>query len=182
MPRRDHYARLDRAAAEVPPGAAGLLFLPVLGDGERDDPALRGAATGLSLRHGRGHWARAMMEGIAFGIRARLETLGHASVPATELRVSGGGASSAVWNQVKADVTGVPVVRVAGDSTAAGTAMLAGLGVGVYRDQAEAAAACYRPAARSEPDQRNRARYEELYARYQDLFAAPPVRPHPDAR
>ncbi len=53
------------------------------------------------------------MEGIAFGVRSRLETLGRASVPATELRVSGGGAGAAVWNQIKADVTGIPVVRVA---------------------------------------------------------------------
>ena len=106
------------------------------------------------------------MEGIAFGVRARLQTLGRASAPATELRVSGGGARMAVWNQIKADVTGIPVVRVAGDSTAAGAAMLAGLGAGVYRDAAQAVAAAYRPGPTAEPDPRHRGLYDEMYGRY----------------
>ena len=175
-PRRQDYERLEQAAAASPPGADGLLFAPVLGDGERDDPRLRGAATGLSLRHDRGAWARATMEGIAFGVRGRLETLGRASVPATELRVSGGAAASTVWNQIKADVTGIPVVQVAGDSTSAGTAMLAGLGAGVYRDPAQAAAACYRPVRSAEPNPANRALYDDMYLRYMVLVGAPMVR------
>jgi xylulokinase len=175
-PRAADYRRMTAAAAAVPPGADGLLFVPVLGDGERDDPGLRGAATGLSLRHDRGAWARAAMEGIALGIRARLETLGRASAQPAELRVSGGGAGLAIWNQIKADVTGIPVVRVAGDSTAAGTAMLAGLGAGVYGNPAEAVAAGYRPAERAEPDRAHRALYDEMYQRYLALIAAPVVR------
>ena len=151
----------------------------MLGDGERDDPGLRGAATGLSLRHDRGAWTRATMEGVAFGVRHRLETLGRASSPATELRVSGGGAALALWNQIKADVTGIPVTRVAGDSTAAGTAMLAGLGAGVYSGPAEAVAAGYRPAAAAEPDQANRARYDELYEQYLALTGSAVARPAP---
>jgi xylulokinase len=178
-PRREDYARIERDAAAAPPGAGGLLFAPVLGDGERDDPALRGAVTGLSLRHGRGALARATMEGIAFGVRARLETLGRASAPATELRVSGGGAAVAAWNQIKADVTGIPVVRVAGDSTAAGAAMLAGLGSRMYRDAAEAIAAGYRPAGRAEPDPRHRGRYDDSYARYRALIGSPAARVGP---
>jgi len=177
QPRRADYARMERAAAAVPPGAGGLLFAPVLGDGERDDPGLRGAATGLSLRHDRGAWARATMEGVAFGVRARLETLGRASVPATELRVSGGGAGMAVWNQIKADVTGIPVVHVTGDSTAAGTAMLAGLGAGVYHDPAEAIAAGYQPAGQADPDPGNSQLYAEMYERYKVLTGSPVVRP-----
>ena len=176
-PRAADYARIEQAAAATPAGARGLLFAPVLGDGERDDPALRGAVTGLSLRHDRGALARATMEGIACGVRARLATLGRAAHPASELRVSGGGAGLAVLNQVKADVTGVPVVHVAGDSTAAGAALLAGLGAGVYRDAAEAVAAGFRPAARYEPDPALRALYDDLYARYAELVRSPVVRP-----
>ncbi len=178
-PRREDYERIDRDAAAFPPGAGGLLFAPVLGDGERDDPGLRGTATGLSLRHNRDAWARATMEGLAFAVRVRLDTLGRASVPATELRVSGGAASLAAWNQIKADVTGIPVVRVAGDSTTAGTAMLAGLGAGVYRDPAEAAAACYRPAGRAEPNPANRQLYDEMYEQYKILIGSPVLRPAP---
>jgi xylulokinase len=176
VPRADDYRRMAGAAAAVPAGADGLLFAPVLGDGERDDPALRGAATGLSLRHDRGAWARAAMKGVALGVRARLDTLGRASVPPTELRVSGGGATLPIWNQIKADVTGIPVVRVAGDSTAAGTAMLAGLGAGVYRDPDEAVAAGYRPAERAEPDPARRGLYDEMYERYRTLIGSPVVR------
>ena len=86
-PRAGDYERLDREAAGVPPGADGLLFVPVLGDGERDDPALRGTVTGLSLRHGRAAWARATMEGVAFGMRALLEVLGRG--PGTRRRAAG---------------------------------------------------------------------------------------------
>ena len=174
--RRAGYSRLERAVAGSPPGAGGLVFAPVLGDGERDDPALRGAVTGLSLRHDRGTVARAALEGMACGVRARLRTLGRTSAPATELRVSGGGAGLAVWNQIKADVTGIPVVRVAGDSTAAGAAMLAGLGAGVYADAAEAVAAGYRPLGRAEPDPAHRALYDDLYERYQTLLGSQVVR------
>ena len=165
-PRRDDFARIEHAAAAVPPGADGLLFAPVLGDGERDDPTLRGTATGLSLRHDRSAWARATLEGVAFGVKERLETLERASAKATELRVSGGAARIALWNQIKADVTGTPVVCVPGDSTAAGTAMLAGLGAGIYRDAGEAIANAYRPGPVAEPDPRLRGLYDEMYARY----------------
>jgi sugar (pentulose or hexulose) kinase len=175
-PRPSDYARLGQAAAASPPGAGGLVFAAVLGDGERDDPALRGALTGLSLRHDRGAVARAALEGIACGVRARLETLARTSTPATELRVSGGGAGLDVWNQIKADVTGIPVARVAGDSTAAGAAMLAGLGAGIYRDAAEAVAAGYRPAGRAEPDPAQRALYDDLYRRYAELLESEVVR------
>jgi xylulokinase len=165
-PRRDDYARIEHAAKAAPPGADGLLFAPVLGDGERDDPALRGTAAGLSLRHDRNAWARATLEGVAFGVRERLETLERASTKATELRVSGGAARIALWNQIKADVTGIPVVRIPGDSTAAGTALLAGLGAGVYTNVEQAVAVAYRPGPVAEPDPRLRGRYDDLYARY----------------
>jgi xylulokinase len=165
-PRRDDFARIEHAAAAAAPGADGLLFAPVLGDGERDDPALRGTAAGLSLRHDRRSWARATLEGVAFGVRARLDILERASRPATELRVSGGGARITLWNQIKADVTGTPVVCIPGDSTAAGAAMLAGLGAGVYHDVAQAVAAAYRPGPVAEPDPRHRALYDDMYGRY----------------
>ena len=169
VPRRDDFPRIEHAAAASPPGADGLLFAPVLGDGERDDPTLRGTAAGLSLRHDRRAWARATLEGVAFGVRARLETLERASAKATELRVSGGGARIALWNQIKADVTGTPVVCVPGDSTAAGAAALAGLGAGVYTDRAQAVAAAYRPGPAADPDPGLRGLYDEMYGRYRAL-------------
>jgi xylulokinase len=170
------YARLDSDAATTKLGAHGLLFVPVLGDGERDDPGLRGAVTGLSLRHDRRALGRALLEGIAFSIRARLETLARVSDWLTELRVSGGGASIDSWNRIKADVLGVPVTQVRGDATAAGAAMLAGIGIGVYRDAAEATAAGFHSGPQLEPDADNHELYNEIYARYRALVGSPVVR------
>src|SRR6202012_2838707 len=171
-PRRDDFPRIARAAAASPAGADGLLFAPVLGDGDRDDPTLRGTAAGLSLRHDRRAWARATLEGVAFGVRERLDTLARASTKATELRISGGGAQIALWNQIKADVTGIPVVCIPGGATAAGTAVLAGLGAGLYADAGQGGAAAYRPGPVTDPDPRRRGLYDELYGRYQALTGA----------
>ena len=171
-PRASDYERLDREAAAVPPGADGLLFVPVLGDGERDDPALRGTAVGLSLRHGRAAWARATLEGVAFGMRALLEALGRGRDPVAELRVSGQAAGLRAWNQIKADVLGVPVLRVPGDATAAGVAMLAGIGVGAYSGPEEAVATACHPAEPVLPARGSAERYDALYQRYRAVLAS----------
>jgi xylulokinase len=171
-PRPSDYEQLDREAATVPPGADGLLFVPVLGDGERDDPALRGTAVGLSLRHGRAAWARATLEGVAFGMRVLLDTLSRGRDPVAELRVSGRAAGLRSWNQIKADVLGVPVVRVPGDATAAGVAMLAGIGVGAYGGPGEAAAAACHPLEPVLPSRASTERYDALYLRYQAVLAS----------
>ena len=174
-PTAADYARIDVEAASVDVGADGLLVVPVLGDGERDDPNLRGAAVGLSLRHGRAALARAVLEGVAYGIRARVDALTAAGSAATELRVSGGDTRLGTWNQIKADVLGVPVLRVAGDATAVGAALLSGLGVGVYRNAAEAVAVAGRPERAIEPDPATHLRYNELYAVYRDLVESPAI-------
>jgi sugar (pentulose or hexulose) kinase len=127
---------------------------------------------GLSLRHGRAALARAVLEGVAFGIRARVETLGLAGSPATELRISGGNSRIATWNRIKADVLGIPVVRVPGDATSAGAALLAGVGVGAYRDATEAVAVAGRPEPPIAPDPVAHARYDELYLAYRELLAS----------
>jgi sugar (pentulose or hexulose) kinase len=166
------YALLDDEAGMVPPGSDGVLFVPVLGDGERDDPTLRGAILGLSLRHDRKALARAALEGVAFAIRAHLEVIGRASTPATELRVSGRAASLHTWNRIKADVLGIPVSRVPGDATTAGVAMLAGIGVGIYPEAESAAAMACRRDAPIQPDPANHDRYARIYERYREVVAS----------
>ena len=170
------YERLNRDAAAVRPGADGLMFVPVLGDGERTDARLRGAITGLSLRHDRGAIARAALEGIAYAIRAQLELLQAGGTPVTELRVSGGDARIGTWNQVKADVTGLVVRTYPGDAATSGVAMLAGLGAGVYRDPADAIAHCVRPDPPVEPHPEAVARYQHAYGSYRALVDSPVVR------
>ena len=112
------------------------------------------------------------MEGVAFAIRAHVERLARASTPAGEMRVSGRPASLRTWNHIKADVLGIPVLRVPGDATTSGVAMLAGLGVGVYPDVESAVATACRPDAPIEPDPANHDRYDAIYERYQAVVAS----------
>lgn len=166
------FATLEAAASSVEPGAEGLLFLPYLADGERFDPTLRGGFCGLSLRHGRGEMARATLEGVAFAIREHLDIMAQAGAPVGEMRVSGGGARSSLWNQIKADITGVPVAAVSSDATSLGVALVAATAVGLYPSLEDAAERCVRVTRRYEPDSRLRTRYDERYARFRDLARA----------
>lgn len=174
--RAGAYAQLEADAIAAPPGADGALSLPVFGDGERTDPDLRAAFTGLSQRHGRGVLARAVLEGTAFAMRTELETLARAGVPLHELRVSGGGSRIRAWNRIKADVIGVPVVRVPGDATTTGIAMLAGLGAGVYQDVPEAIDRCVHLEEPIEPTGSLRQRYADVYENYLELVRSAAVR------
>ena len=158
-------------AAAVPPGADGLLFVRVLGDGERDDPRLRGTAVGLSLRHGRAAWARVTLEGVAFGMRVLLEALGRDRDPVAELRVSGHAASLSGWNQVKADVLGC---RCCGCPRRDG-----GRGSDAGRDRGRRLLRAGGGGRRSvpsagsgRPDRVSAERYDALYQRYRDVLAS----------
>ena len=171
------FAQLAAEAAKVNIGAEGLLFLPVLGDGERDDPALRGAMTGLSLRHGPPHIARAAFEGVALAIRERLSMLEVVGSQIRELRVSGGDTRLRTWTQIKADATGVRVVMIPGDATAAGVAMLAGIGGGAYADAEDAIRRAGQAGEAFEPRASAKAGYDDLYGRYLDLRQSAAARP-----
>jgi xylulokinase len=137
--------RLARGRGD--PREAAPLFLPYLADGDRDDPALRGAFVGLSLRHDRPALAYAVLEGIAFGVEGALAELERAGSPVAELRVSGGGAGLAVLSQIKAEVLRRPVLALRSDAAAIGTALLSGAAAGLA-EEAEAAVGIVLAAAR----------------------------------
>jgi sugar (pentulose or hexulose) kinase len=170
------YARLDADAFRVPPGADGVVALPVLGDGERTDPDVRGAFAGLSLRHDRAVLARAVLEGVAFAIADQLDLLRAGGAPVTELRVSGGDTRLVSWTRIKADVVGIPVRTVPGDAAVSGVAMLAGLGAGIYRDPAEAIERCVRLAPPILPNPTTHGTYAEARATYRELASSGAVR------
>ena len=170
------FERLDRAAAAVAVGSGGVLFLPVLAEGERTDPGLRGALTGLSLRDDRASIARAALEGVAYAIHGQLNLLEHGGVPVTELRVSGGDSRLATWNRIKADVTGVPVRTVPGDAAVTGVAMLAGLGSGLYTSPADAISRCVHLDPAVEPDRAVASKYAARFAAWRALAASAAVR------
>jgi len=175
----EDWRRLDREVSELAPGADGVLALPVLGDGERTDPGLRGAVSGLSLRHGRAALARAVLEGVAFAIADQLELLRLGGTTVTELRVSGGDTRLGSWTRIKADVLGIPVLTVPGDAAVTGVAMLAGLGAGVYRATGEAIDRCVRAEATIEPDRAAHDAYASMAVAYRALEASPVVRRDP---
>jgi xylulokinase len=169
---------LTTAAERWEPGAEGLVFLPYL-SGERTphaDPDARGAFAGLSMRHDRGALARAVLEGVAYGLRDSLELLRDLGVRPEVGRVSGGGARSDVWLSIVASILDLPLERTAVEEGAAyGAALLAGVAGGMFPDVHEAAGACVRVRDRVEPQPAWREAYEAGYERFRSLY--PAVRP-----
>ena len=154
---------------------AAPLFLPYLADGDRDDPALRGAFVGLSLRHDRPALAYAVLEGIAFAVEGALSDLEAAGSPVEELRVSGGGAGLAVLSQIKSDVLGRPVVALRSDAAAIGTALLSGAAAGLSEEAAAAVSLVLASARRYEPS-RSAGRLSDRREWYAETRAATAMR------
>ena len=132
-------------AAKAPAGSQGLFFLPYL-SGERTphpDPLARGAFIGMTTRHSRGHMTRAVLEGVAFGLKDSFTLIDQAGLPAEyEVRISGGGAKSPIWQQIIADVLAAPLVNInTTEGGAFGAAILASVAAGAYTDVASACAA-----------------------------------------
>lgn len=179
------YAELDAEAAQVAPGAGGLLFLPYL-LGERSplwNPQARGAFIGLAMPHGRGELARAVLEGVAFNLRSILDVLRDRpegstpdqppSYPVEAIRLIGGGGKSALWRQILADVYGLPVAQVElpANATALGAAIAGGVGVGLYPDYQVAQTLA--PVARVDrPNPATQARYAALASLFQESYTA----------
>jgi len=176
----DAYELLTREAADVAPGSEGLLFLPCMQGAMAPEwnGAARGVFYGLTLAHSRAHMTRAVLEGSAFGLRDILEAMSNAGLDVRRLTIVGGGAKGALWRQIKADVTGLPVrVPVSVETTATGAAILAAVGSGLHTSVADAVSAfvAYRP-DEHEPDPERREAYDEAYRRYRDVyFALKPV-------
>jgi xylulokinase len=177
----ESFETLTAVAEQWPPGAEGLGFLPYLA-GERTphaDPNARGAFAGLSLRHDRGALVRAVLEGVAFGLRDSLELLRELGVEPTVARASGGGVRSALWLRIVASVLGVPLERAEVEEGAAyGAALLGGAAAGVFADVHEAVSACVRVRDRIEPEPAWADAYAHGYERFRALY--PALRPPTD--
>jgi sugar (pentulose or hexulose) kinase len=170
----DDFAALETEAARVGPGARGLVCLTGL-TGERAplwNPQARGVLFGLDLTHGRGEIARAIMEGVALSVRGVAEILQGIGAPLIRIRVVGGGSSSELWNQIRADATGLSVERPRlTEGTAIGTLLLTGLGVGLFADLGEAARQVAPVERVYTPDPRARETYERLAGVQRQIYA-----------
>ncbi len=171
----DAYDIISRQAEATPLGAEGLLFLPYL-TGERTphaDPYARGAFVGLGLRHTRWHLARAIMEGVCYGLRDSLDILREMQLPCTEVRATGGGARNVFWRQMQCDVFDTPLVKMAIDEGAAfGAALLGGVAGGLWPDVPTACAATVRTQEPVSPNVEAAQHYARYYAHYDTLYPA----------
>ena len=170
----DPYDIIIKKATSVSPGSEGLVFLPYLA-GERNphaDANARGAFLGLSLRHTKAHMARAVLEGVIMNLKGCMELGQESGVTATRLSLSGGGARSAAWQQIVADIFGINVVRNSVDEGPAyGAAILAAVGIGLFNSVEEACTSFIRAADSRAPEPARSQVYGHLYDLYRPIYA-----------
>lgn len=172
---RDVYSVLDAACTDEP---TGLLVLPHFAGAATPhmDSGSKGAILGLTLENTAADLYRAVMEGVCYEMRLNIEAMAEGGVTVPALRATGGGARNRMWLQMKADVLGVPVTALAtADAGTTGSAMLAGVACGAFRDLQEAARIMIREKETFQPRPEWQALYEPIYQRYKKLYAA--VRP-----
>ena len=171
---QDAFNEMERLAAAIPPGSDGMLFHPYL-QGERSpywDARLRADFIGVTIRHTRGHFVRALYEGVAFSLFDCMESLKAQGLQSDSARLVGGGAKSETWRQIVSDCTGLAIDVPENGDASFGAALVAGVGVGAFADEREAVKRCVRLTQHHEPDAANHALYGELFAIYKDAQAA----------
>jgi xylulokinase len=169
----DPYELLGQEAVRVAPGAEGLVMLPHLQGAMAPEanPKAKGVLYGITLRHTKAHVARAIMEAIACIVRRNIEVVEELGIRVSEIRGLGGGSRSAVWNQIKADLTGRPFLTMANEEAAClGAAIVAGVGVGMFKSLPDACARMVQVKGRCEPNPAFRAAYDEHFTKYVGLY------------
>jgi xylulokinase len=170
----DPYFLLTDEAATVGPGSEGLFFLPYL-TGERTphfDPDAKGAWVGLTVRHGRAHLIRSVLEGATYAMRDSLELIREMGQDLTQIRLSGGGARNPLWKQIQADIYGQDVCTInASEGPAFGVALLAQVGVGGFSTVMEACDATIKVVETTSTDRQTKALYDRAYPIYRKLYA-----------
>jgi len=165
------FQLMDAEAAKAPVGAEGLFFHPYL-LGERApyfDPYLRASFVGATMRHQRGHFFRAVLEGIAYSLRDAMQVLAGLGVPFRDLRIIGGGAKSPLWRRIVTDVIGMPVMVPRAGDASFGSALIAGVGIGLFPDVRTAVQRCVQYAEPILPDPENHDRYSRYFAVYRKI-------------
>jgi xylulokinase len=174
-PAGDPYDSLSQEAAAIPAGADGVLWAPYL-MGERTphlDSDVRGALIGLAASHGRGHIIRAILEGVAFSLKDSLTIFAEIGVPVNDIRLGGGGARSPLWRQIQADAYAQPVSLLAAEEGCAyGSAVLAGVGTGLWPSVDEACAEIVRIASVVNPIKQSSDKLQQQYKIYRAIYPA----------
>ncbi|MGB9640622.1 MAG: xylulokinase [Anaerolineales bacterium] len=167
----DPFELLNQLAEEAPAGCDGLVMLPHLmgAISPMPNPSARGTFFGFTLHHQRAHFARAVLEGVAFLLKQNLERIEQSGIHISEIRSTGGGARSALWNQIKANVCGLPIITLENEETALlGNAILAGVASQVFPTVQAGVAAMVKPKAKIQPNQ-DQEKYIQPYQIYRDV-------------
>lgn len=175
MTGQDSYYLMDLEAGRIPPGAEGLVMLPHLNGSMAPDmnADAKGVFFGFTLKHRKAHFIRAVLESIGYILRRNLDALSQMGVHVDEIRSLGGGSKSRTWNQVKADILGIPVVTMDSKEAAClGAAILAGKAVGIFDDVESACSAMVHEKERFIPNPEHKPVYDRLYEMYRSLFEA----------
>jgi xylulokinase len=170
---RDFFELMNEKVAEVPAGSNGLLMMPYFASAgtPRYNPSARGTIIGLTFAHSRIELARAFMEGITMDMRDMLNAMSASGVEVKQGRILGGPTKSDVWNQIQADIYGIPVDTLkVGDATVLGAAILGGVGAGIFSSIVEGADAMVSLDKRYEPDMENHKLYNKLYDAYSRAY------------
>lgn len=173
---KSSYEELVQVASKVEPGSEGLLFLPYL-VGERSpnmDPKAKGGFIGLTLRHTTGHLVRALLEGVAFGLRQILDVMVDCGATLTQLVASGNGLSNPFWRQIVADVLDRPLVQGndehASERAGVGAALIAGISAGIFKNYEDTLKLAPRFTAVTEPSPDASGLYQSHYSRFIDAY------------
>ena len=171
----EDFSALVKEAKKAAAGSDGLMFLPYL-TGERcphPDPDARGAFIGLTTRHGKKEMTRALLEGITYGMAEQTRIFTEMGLPMKTIRLTGGGAQSAFWRQLQADIYGKPVATVnSAEGPAYGVAILAGVGTGVWKTVPAACKKIVKETATLKPDPAAKKAYAKRVDTYQSLYPA----------
>jgi len=168
------YMLMDDEAALVPAGSDGLIAMPHLSGSMAPDvnAKAKGVFFGFTMKHGKPHFIRAIMESVGYIIRRNIEALENAGLRVSELRSSGGGSKSPLWNQIKADIIGRPLVTIkCAEAACLGAAILAGTAIGMFDSVEKACQSMAEEKARFIPNKENRGAYDIGYEDYKRLFS-----------
>ncbi|MEX1241251.1 MAG: FGGY family carbohydrate kinase [Cyclobacteriaceae bacterium] len=167
------YDLMIAKAAGVPPGSEGLIMLPhLMGTGSPFyNTKVKGVLAGITIGLKKGHFVRAILEAVACTIEDNLESMRRKGINVQEIHVLGGGSKNRLWNQIIADMTRIPVVTTSqAENASIGAAILAGVGVGMYKDIVSTSKALAEVTSRIEPEAGNYDRYREVYRTYSLLY------------
>jgi len=168
------FELMDRLAAQAPPCSEGLIFHPYLiGEGSPYwDPRLKGSFFGATLRHRRSHFCRSVLEGVAFSIKDSTSVFEELNLAVSDIRLIGGGSNSRLWRTILCNVLGLRGLKTSGGDSSFGSAVLAGVGVGVFRDLRDGVQRCAKIVEEAKPDPELHSHYERLFQMYRETQGA----------